>query len=203
MSDRRLWVKVCGLRTLEAVEAAASAGADAVGFVFHEASPRHLTLAEARALVACVPEGVETVAVFLHPSQALVDAVIDAIGPDWIQTDAVDLDGLRLRTGQKTLPVFRTGGLGTGEAMSREVRGSRFLLESEQSGAGERADWTMAASIAAAGELVLAGGLDAANVGAAIATVRPFGVDVSSGVERSRGVKDVTLIRDFVAAARK
>jgi phosphoribosylanthranilate isomerase len=203
MIDRRLWIKVCGLRTREAIEAAASAGADAVGFVFHEASPRHLTLAEARALVACVPEEVETVAVFLHPSQALVDAAIDAIGPDWVQTDAADLDGLRLPVGQKTLPVFRTGGRGTDEAISREVRGSRFLLESALSGAGERADWTMAASIATAGELVLAGGLDAANVGAAIATVRPFGVDVSSGVERSRGVKDVALIRDFVAAARK
>lgn len=203
MSDRRLWIKVCGLRTREALEAAASAGVDAVGFVFHDASPRNLTVEEARALVASVPAGVETVAVFLHPSQALVTSVIDAIRPDWIQADAADVDGLRLPAGQKTLPVFRTGGRTEAEAVAGDVHGRRFLLESAQSGAGERADWTAAAALASRGELVLAGGLDAANVGAAIATVRPFGVDVSSGVERSRGVKDVALIRDFVAAARK
>lgn len=203
MSGRGLWIKVCGLRTVEAVEAAASAGADAVGFVFHEASPRHLTLDEACALVECVPAGVEKVAVFLHPSQALVTSVIEAIRPDWVQVDAADFDGLQVPVGQRTLPVFRTGGRDDAETMARHVRGRRFLLESAQSGAGERADWTLAASLASRGELVLAGGLDAANVGAAIATVRPFGVDVSSGVERSRGVKDVALIRDFVAAARK
>ncbi len=199
--NRGLWIKVCGLRTREAIEAASSAGADAIGFVFHEASPRNLTLEEARALVAGVPVGIETVAVFLNPSQALVTSVLDAIRPDWVQADAADLDGLRLPVGQKTLPVFRTGGGAPAEVDA--MRGRRFLLESAQSGAGELADWTAAASLASRGELVLAGGLDVANVGAAIARVRPFGVDVSSGVERSRGVKDVALIRDFVAAARK
>jgi phosphoribosylanthranilate isomerase len=199
----KLWIKVCGLRTIEAIDAAVAAGADAVGFVFHEASPRHLTLDEARALVAGVPAGVETVAVFLHPSRTLVAAVIDAIRPDWIQVDAADVDGLQLPVGQKTLPVFRTSDRDAADAVASNVRGRRFLLESAQSGAGERADWTAAATLAAAGELVLAGGLDAGNVGAAIETVRPFGVDVSSGVESSRGVKDAALIRDFVVAARK
>lgn len=194
----RLWIKICGLRSAEAVEAAVAAGADAVGFVFHASSPRHLEPGQARDLAATVPASVQKVAVFLHPTQALVDVAIDAVRPDWVQTDADDLRSLVLPAGQKALPVFRTG-----RALSPEqARERRFLLESAQSGAGSRADWTTAQALARSGELVLAGGLDVANVADAIATVRPFGIDVSSGVERSRGVKDATLIRDFVDAAR-
>jgi len=195
--NERLWIKVCGLRSVEAIEAAAAAGADAVGFVFHASSPRHLEIGQARELAAAVPPGLETVAVFLHPPQSLVEAAIDTVRPDWVQLDADDLKGLVLPAGQKTLPVFRTG-----RSLPPRQAGGRFLLESAQSGAGTVADWTMAQALARSGELVLAGGLDVANVADAIATVRPFGVDVSSGVERSRGVKDAALIRDFVRAAR-
>jgi phosphoribosylanthranilate isomerase len=192
----RLWIKVCGLRTVEAIEAAAGAGADAVGFVFHEPSPRHLDCAQARALAAAVPAGVDKVAVFMHPSQALVDAALDAVRPDWVQTDAEDLPMLALPAAQRVLPVYRTS------RIAEPVRARRILLEAARSGAGERADWSSAAALARAIEVVLAGGLDVANVGAAVESVRPFGVDVSSGVERNRGVKDVALIREFVSAAR-
>jgi phosphoribosylanthranilate isomerase len=192
----RLWIKVCGMRTREAIEAAALAGADALGFVFHEASPRNLTVESASALQSCVPAGVERVAVFLHPSQDLVDGVVSAIQPDWVQTDAGDLVTLRLPAGQRVLPVFRSG-----QARPAPLPG-RCLLESARSGAGERADWQEAASLAAMAEVVLAGGLDAGNVGEAVRRVRPFGVDVSSGVESGRGVKDVVKIRDFIRAAR-
>ncbi|HEX5649857.1 MAG TPA: phosphoribosylanthranilate isomerase [Steroidobacteraceae bacterium] len=192
----RLWIKVCGLRTVEAIEAAADAGADAVGFVFHEPSPRHLDCALARELAAAVPAGVDKVAVFMHPSQALVDAALDAVRPDWVQTDAEDLPILALPAAQRVLPVYRTG------RIAEPVGARRILLEAARSGAGERADWNAAAALARTTEVVLAGGLDVANVGAAIESVRPFGVDVSSGVERSRGVKDVALIREFVSAAR-
>jgi phosphoribosylanthranilate isomerase len=194
----RLWIKVCGLRTADAIAAAVDAGADAVGFVFHAASPRNLAVADARAIAAAVPQGIEKVAVFLHPSQAEVDAAIDAVSPDWVQTDAADLAGLHLPAGQRVLPVYRTDRpLPPPQDMPR-----RFLLESGCSGAGERADWNAAARLNAAGELVLAGGLDASNVAAAVAVVRPFGIDVSSGVESTRGVKDAALIRNFVNAAR-
>jgi phosphoribosylanthranilate isomerase len=193
----RLWIKVCGLRTVEAIEAAVRAGADAVGFVFHEPSPRHLDCAQARALAAAVPAGVDKVAVFLHPTQALVDAALDAVRPDWVQTDAEDLQVLALPAAHRVLPVYRTG------RIVEPVRARRILLEAARSGAGERADWNAAAALARTNELVLAGGLDVANVGAAIESVRPFGVDVSSGVECNRGVKDVALIREFVNAARE
>jgi phosphoribosylanthranilate isomerase len=191
-----LWIKICGLRTTAAIEVAAAAGADAVGFVFHDASPRNLSLATARELQRAVPPGLERVAVFLRPSQALVDAVLDAIEPDWLQTDAGDLPGLRLPGGLRVLPVLRDR-LADGAALP-----GRVLFESSRSGAGERADWSAAADLARQTQLVLAGGLHVANVAEALATVRPFGVDVSSGVERERGVKDATLIREFIRTAR-
>jgi len=199
MKDARLWIKVCGLRTVEAIEAAVEAGADAVGFVFHEGSPRNLELEAARALADVVPTHVDKVAVFMHPTQALLDAAVAAVRPGWVQTDADDFGRLRVPEGVRALPVYRTGTATAPE----NLRGRRFLLESARSGAGERADWNEAAALASVGELVLAGGLDAGNVAESIATVRPFGVDVSSGVERTRGVKDPALIRDFVSTARK
>jgi phosphoribosylanthranilate isomerase len=192
-----LWIKICGLRTGSAIEVAAAAGANAVGFVFHENSPRNLSLATARELQRAVPPGVERVAVFLHPSQALVDAVLAAIEPDWLQTDASDLPALRLPAGQPVLPVLRGG------AVAVAALPGRVLFESARSGAGERADWAAAAAVAASTQLVLAGGLHPGNVAEAVRTVRPFGVDVSSGVECERGVKDAALIREFVRAARE
>ena len=191
-----LWIKICGLRSSGAIEAAAAAGANAVGFVFHDASPRNLPLAVARELQQAVPPGIERVAVFLHPAQALVDAVLDAIVPDWLQTDAGDLAGLRLPAGLRVLPVLRGG------SVDRDALPQRCLFESARSGAGERADWIAAASLARETQLVLAGGLHPANVAQAVREVRPFGVDVSSGVERERGLKDAALIRDFIRAAR-
>ena len=149
-----LWIKICGLRTLEAIDAAASAGADAVGFVFHDASPRNLALDDARALQRAVPAGIERVAVLLHPSQALLDAVLAAIEPDWVQTDASDLAGLRLPTGQRVLPVLRSG------AEDADPLPPRCLFESASSGSGERADWTAATRLARTSQLVLAGGLN-------------------------------------------
>jgi len=192
-----LWIKICGLRTAAAIEVAAAAGASAVGFVFHDASPRNLPLAAARQLQGAVPPGVERVAVFLHPSQALVDAVLAAIEPDWLQTDAGDLPGLRLPDGLRVLPVLRDG------SVDATALPSRILFESARSGAGECADWSAAAGLARDTQLVLAGGLHPANVAEAVRTVRPFGVDVSSGVERERGVKDAALIREFSRAARE
>ncbi|HEX7384084.1 MAG TPA: phosphoribosylanthranilate isomerase [Burkholderiaceae bacterium] len=190
-----LWIKICGLRTVADVEAAAAAGANAVGFVFHAASPRNIALAAARDLQQVVPHGVERVAVFLHPAQALLDAVLEALRPDWVQTDVADLTGLQLPQGQRVLPVLRSGAVG-------KAPPARFLFESAHSGSGETADWDTAAQLARTSELVLAGGLEPSNVAAAIAHVRPFGVDVSSGVESSRGVKDPARIREFVSAAR-
>lgn len=193
-----LWIKICGLRTRQDVLAAAAAGADAVGFVFHASSPRNLALDDARQLAASVPQGVEKVAVFLHPTQRQVDAALAAVQPDWVQTDAVDLAQLALPAGQRVLPVYRTDRALPGKAQLPR----RCLVESGRSGTGELADWGAVQQLARDCEVVLAGGLDASNVADAIAAVRPWGVDVSSGVESARGVKDTAMILNFVNAAR-
>lgn len=191
-----LWVKICGLTTPEAVDAAVAAGADAVGFVFHPASPRNVTPIVAARLARRVPANVARFAVTRHPPAALLEAVWAEFLPDFLQTDAADLEGLTLPEGVRTWPVLRTG-----TALPPELP-DRCLYESAQSGQGHRADWVHAAVLAGRTRLVLAGGLDPASVGLAVRTVRPFGVDVSSGVESAPGRKDLAKIGAFVAAAR-
>ncbi len=190
-----MFVKICGLTDEAAVEAAVEAGADAIGFVFAE-SAREVSPARARELCAAVPKHVVRVAVMRHPAKARFAEVIDIFDPDWIQTDAADFETLPA-TDATRLPVYR----------ENETRGltnfpPRLLFEGQISGSGETADWDEAKRIASRCELILAGGLDANNVAAAIARVRPFGVDVSSGVEYQRGRKDPARIREFVARAR-
>jgi phosphoribosylanthranilate isomerase len=192
----KLAVKICGLRRPEDVEAAARAGADAVGFVFHAASPRHLAPPAAAALARRVPAGVLKVAVTLHPAQSLVDAVLREFHPDVWQTDADDLASLALPADVALWPVLRAG------AALPAALPRRLLFEGARSGAGEAADWTLAAALAQRAELILGGGLSPDNVATAIRAVRPWGVDVSSGVESAPGVKDADRIRRFVQAAR-
>jgi len=189
------FVKVCGLTTTAAVEAALEAGVDALGFVFHEGSARNLEPARAASLAAPARGRALRVAVTRHPSQALIDLILAVFSPDVLQSDASDLAALELPELLPTLPVLRTG------AVPVELP-ERCLYESAASGAGVRADWQEARALTPRTSLILAGGLDPGNVAAAIAAVQPAGVDVSSGVESAPGVKDVRLIQAFVAAAR-
>ncbi len=192
-------MKICGITTAEGVEAAVAAGADAIGFVFHASSPRNLDPARAAALADSVPADSVRVlrfAVTRHPSQALVDEVLAAFRPDAWQTDAADFQHLRLPAAIQRWPVLRSG------AALPPLLPERMLFDAARSGIGERADWAVAAGLARRCPLILAGGLDAGNVGEAIARVRPCGVDVSSGIERAPGIKDRTMIQDFVQAAR-
>lgn len=193
----RLWVKVCGLGSEAAVDAAVAAGADAVGFVFHAGSPRNLEPVRAAALAARVPAGVLRVAVARHPSQALIDAILASMAPDALQTDLEDFARLSVPALLGRLPVLRAGAGSPAATLP-----SRCLFEGADSGSGRTTDWREARALTVHTELVLAGGLSPANVAAAIGAVRPFGVDVSSGVESAPCVKDAALIAEFVAAAR-
>lgn len=190
-----LFVKICGVTTPEALEAAVAAGADAVGFVFHGPSPRNIAPQAAAELARRLPAGVARVAVTLHPDRAAAARILDEFVPDAWQTDAVDFETLELPASIERWPVFRHAG-------AVGVLPRRAVFDAPASGRGMRGDWQGAAALAGRCELILAGGLDASNVAEAIAAVLPFGVDVSSGVERAPGVKDPALIHAFLASAR-
>jgi phosphoribosylanthranilate isomerase len=190
-----MWVKVCGLTTLEAVHTAMDASVDAVGFVFAP-SKRQVHAAQAAQLARDVPKHIARIAVMLHPAQSLVDEVIEVFKPDVLQTDWQDFEYLQVPQRLMRLPVLRAG------KSLPAILPARFLFEGAISGTGETADWLQAAQLARQGELILAGGLSPANVRAAIHAVKPFGVDVSSGVERAPGVKDAQKIIEFVATCR-
>ncbi len=190
-----MWIKICGMTTLTAVQAALEAQVDAIGFVF-AASVRELTPARAASLAQPARGRVRCVAVTHHPSQALVDEIVRAFTPDLLQSDAEDFRTLRLPASLESLAVVREG------AALPTPLPARILYEGPSSGRGRAVDWSAARSLARSTQLVLAGGLTEANVAAAITRVNPFGVDVSSGVEERPGVKSPAAITRFVAAAR-
>lgn len=190
-----LLVKICGLRGAGDVAAAVEAGADAIGFVFAE-SVRRIDPAQAAAAVAGLPAGIRRVAVMHHPDDDDWQRVLAAFRPDVLQTDSEDYAVLDVPDDVLRWPVFREGG------SVDAPHGDVFLYEGATSGSGRSVDWAEAARIAGDGQMILAGGLTPDNVGTAIRAVRPWGVDVSSGVESAPGKKSVSLIRAFMNAAR-
>jgi phosphoribosylanthranilate isomerase len=190
-----MWIKICGMTTAAAVEAALEAQVEAIGFVFAR-SPRELVPESAAALARPARGRVRCVAVTRHPTQAAVDEIVRVFAPDLLQSDAEDLTQLRLPAALETLAVVREGG-----ALPLPLPG-RILYEGPASGRGAVSDWRVAGALARRTQLVLAGGLTALNVAAAIAQVQPFGVDVSSGVEERPGVKSPAAIMSFVRAVR-
>jgi phosphoribosylanthranilate isomerase len=180
-----IFIKICGMTSVSAVVAAVECSVDAIGFVFAP-SPRQLTPQQAAALSGESPRDLLRVAVTQHPEQRLVDEICRWLEPDWLQVPA----NVRL------VPVVRAG---------RAQQGSlpaRILFEGPRSGRGAVSDWAGAADLARRTQLILAGGLHPGNVAQAIAQVRPFGVDVSSGVESAPGVKDARRMAEFVTAVR-
>ncbi len=190
-----MWIKICGITTADAVAAAAAAHVQAIGFVFAR-SPREVTPAQAARLASLAPPEILRIAVAQHPLQATVDEICRILQPDYLQTDVEDLRELRIPAHVMALPVVRFG-RGTPHPLP-----ARMLCEGPRSGVGELADWGRAAGLARQTEVILAGGLSPSNVGDAIEAVRPFGVDVSSGVEVEPGIKDPEKILSFVRAAR-
>jgi phosphoribosylanthranilate isomerase len=189
-----VFVKICGLRTADDVAAAVAAGANAVGFVFAE-SVRKVTPQQARAATKAITLDVLRVAVMCHPSNDDCRAMLDEFEPDVVQTDAEDFAGLDIPGDIDCWPVIREGG-------ENIEPPNVYVYEGPKSGSGESVDWTRAAIIADHGLMILAGGLAEDNVREAIRSVRPWGVDVSSGVESLPGYKDHELIRRFVSAVR-
>ena len=209
LAPLRTRIKICGLTREEDVDVAVAAGADAVGFVFAPGSPRTVDAATARALVARVPEGVETVGVFRGQE---VGAVLELARASGVST--VQLHG-------DEAPADVAAVQAAGFRVIRAVSASRYVSETEEErvafgedallldavepGAGAVFDAAPLLAAPPSRPWLLAGGLTPATVAELLAAARPagaVGVDVSSGVESSRGVKDARLIADFVAAAR-
>lgn len=189
-----MFVKICGLSTEEHVRVAVDAGADAVGFVFAD-SVRRVEPDHAAAISKSVPVTTKKVAVMLHPTNTELQDVLRNFGPDVLQADAEAFAGLDVPANIECWPVFREGNRVTGTE-------KEYLYEGARSGSGETVDWAAAAEIARHANMILAGGLSVSNVAEAIATVRPYGVDVSSAVETAPGQKDSGLIREFISAAK-
>jgi len=190
-----MWVKICGMTTAAAVAAALEAGADAIGFVFAE-SVRRVTPQVAAQLATQARGRVPCVAVIRHATQQECDSILAEFAPDMLQAELSDLARLALPRGLDVLAVVRAGAEPADPP-------ARVLFEGPVSGTGVGCDWTRARAFAQRTQIVLAGGLNARNVAPAIRAVRPFGVDVSSGVEDKPGIKSALEISRFVQAARE
>lgn len=214
--SHRTRIKICGLTRAEDVQAAVAAGADALGFVFYAASPRHVTPDAAARLVAQVPPFVATVGLFVNAS---VDDVVSTVARapvsllqfhgDETPSECANLARAVNRPfirAFRVKPETTTADLLQYESEYRAASGlfAGLLLDAfveSYGGAGKVFDWSLISKDIAP-RVVLSGGLSVPNVAGAIARVRPFAVDISSGVEQAKGIKDVGKIRAFIDAVR-
>jgi len=207
-------IKICGLSTPDAVDAAIEAGADMVGFVFFEPSPRHIGLEHARALGEHVRGRAKKVALTVDASDDHLARIVDALAPDVLQLHGREMPDrvvtVRTRFGRpviKALPIARREDLTPirvyDKVADRILFDARAPREATRPGGlGQPFDWRLLENLDRNLSFMLSGGLDAANVAEALAITRAPAVDVSSGVERAPGVKDPEKIRAFIRAAR-
>jgi phosphoribosylanthranilate isomerase len=205
------YIKICGIRSVEMAQQAANEGANAIGLVFYAPSPRAVTIAEAKAIVSALPSTVDTVALLVNADANTVKRIIDEVNPRILQFHG-DEDAAFCAQFQK--PYWKAIRVNaTTDLLKLNVEfasASRLLLDADARGAdtrklyggsGEVFDWSLI-PVSLQSRIILSGGLNPANVEEAIRTVHPWGVDVSSGVESSKGVKNAALITDFIRAVR-
>ena len=204
-----LKIKICGITNVEDALAAVEAGADALGFVFHRESPRCVVLDVVRRIVGQLPLFVLPVGVFVNEDVKVVRDLMDGCGLALAQLHGDETAAYCEALGRPSLKGIRLRDRGAFLVMAEykgreQVRG--FVVDASSDtlygGTGRVADWDLAAEAARASPVLLAGGLTPENVGDAIQKVRPYGVDVSSGVESRPGKKDHTKIRAFINAAK-
>jgi phosphoribosylanthranilate isomerase len=213
-----LRVKICGLTREEDVAAAVRAGADAIGLVFVPGSPRNVTVEQAQGLACHVPAFVSVVGLFLDAPAARVDEVIARVPLDLLQFHGTESAEYCDRFGRRYIKAIgktigRATGKSTGTPRAHDVHGAEkawpdcaaLLFDShvpgELGGTGKPFDWDAIGDVGK--PVILAGGLNADNVREAVRRVRPWAVDVSSGVESSPGIKDAGKIRRFIRQARE
>ena len=197
-------VKICGITRLTDARHAVACGTDALGFVFWPKSPRYIAPERAAEIIATLPVNVTTVGVFVNESVDGIKTIVERAGIGAVQLHGDETPDFASALGW---PVWRAFTVERAEAMSSAWPSATTVLVDaadpvRRGGTGVKVDWGRAAGIARAHRIVLAGGLTPENVAEAIETVRPYGVDVSSGVEDSPGVKNVDKIERFLTSAR-
>ncbi len=200
----RTRVKICGITRVEDALSAAEAGADAIGLVFYAGSKRAVDLSQARAIVEAVPAFVSVVGLFVNAERAGIEKVLAAVPLDLLQfhgDEPVEFCSSFSRPFIKALRMKEATDVG---AFSQTYSKSRGLLldawdADSYGGTGVTFDWQKAGPFVDRFRIILAGGLTPANVALAISTVRPWAVDVSSGVEQSPGIKSAALIQSFIS----
>jgi phosphoribosylanthranilate isomerase len=204
-------VKICGITNAEDARAACEAGVDAIGLNFYSRSPRALSVEMAVELRASIPSGVQVFGVFVNADADEVTKIFRDVRLDALQLHGDELPATvaqlaRIAPVFKALrvgPDFSAGTLESYPGVSGFLFDSAIAMPGQYGGTGRLADWGVAQQAARSYRVILAGGLHAENVAAAILQVRPYGVDVASGVEASPGAKDHAQLREFVREARR
>jgi phosphoribosylanthranilate isomerase len=198
-------VKICGITNLEDALTAIDAGADALGFVFHPKSPRHVFPEQAAAIIRHLPPFVHTVGLFVNEPLNTVNATVDQCGLDLVQLHGEEDAGYCDLVKRRVIKTFRVKDITSLEPM-RNYRVAAFLLDAwspaAHGGTGQTFNWEIAACASQSNRIILAGGLAPGNVAEAVCKVRPYAVDVSSGVESRPGKKDSRKIVDFISSAK-
>ena len=201
----RTRIKICGITRAEDAQAAAGAGADAIGLVFYAPSPRFLTHQRAQEVRNSLPPFVTTVGLFVNPSAGEVRAVLEQVRPAMLQFHGEETPGFCDQFGVPYVKACRVRpGVDLLKYLSPFSGAAGWLLDShveEYGGVGESFDWSLVPA-ARNRPLILSGGLTRGNVREAIRRARPWAVDVSSGVESSKGIKDAARIAAFIAEVR-
>lgn len=200
-------VKICGITRLPDLHAACAAGADALGFVFYEKSPRHLSPETAASLLAAMPPFVQSVGLFVNAGPAFVESVLKIAPLDLLQFHGDEAAADCARFGRPWIKAVRVNPDTDLLECAADFEGARGLLldafvPGVPGGTGERFDWRLIPP-ALPLPVILSGGLTPDNVAEAVRTVRPWAVDVSSGVEASKGIKDAHKMARFIAKAKE
>ena len=198
-------VKICGITSVDDALVAVDAGADALGFVFYEKSPRVVSPAQAAAIIRRLPPFVSTVGLFVNAERVTIESTMLNCGLDVIQLHGDESPRDCLFPGHRVIKALRIKDAASLErAAGYEV--SALLLDAWSArvygGSGEVFDWTLLKDFAGRHPVILAGGLNPENVAQAIRQVRPYAVDVSSGIESSPGKKDLKKVAEFIRQVR-
>lgn len=208
-----LKIKICGIKSLDMLETVIEAGADIVGFVHFPKSPRHLGIEDIGILISEARGRIETAVLTVNPDNSMISEIA-MFDPDWLQLHGTEsVSRVRDVRAEGGVPLIKALPIGAAEDVEKIIEyesiADRILLDAKPpmkatrpGGNGMQFDWSLLKTLDPSLPYMLSGGLTPQNVGDAIGDLKPFGIDVSSGVESAPGVKDAELIKAFVANAR-